>query len=421
MLDPAITDFFSERKQSWLKKKLKTNMSDDEIRQIEIECESEFSPDNWLPNAAKRAKQMSISTHPCTFSHPSARKNKNGYVTSIIADKSRRADGYLRTGNVSANTDALGNAAALDVYKFLSIATSDNRTVLEHIQEETELAKALLNIRTERYDNLKDGFLAMASSDQTVITSSKIKQVYFPVENDYHQLSILTNSGIVFELRRRIDALRFSDAVKEGRDLRRNNKPSDSGYSEIFDITTIGYGGTKPQNISVLNNQYGGKAHLLLSIPPFLEKRDIKFPTQNFFKQSVRYYDCRDVFERLHRVLTIARDGSIPLEKIRRARDRCLSDILDVIMQKVIALRGVSEEQFFSANNQLEKYQQIWLCEQFKTARVSENDWLDKLSDQLASWIHETYTALIKQPVLLGQAERAYFKEFVNEHKEVLR
>lgn len=421
MLDPAITTFFSERKEGWLKKKLKPNMTDIEIRKVELECEEVFSLENWLPNAARRAGQMSISTHPCTFSHPSARKNKNGYVTSIIADNPERTDGFLRTGNTKVSTDALGNAAALDVYKFLTIVTADNRTVLEHIQNDTELAQELLNIRLESYLNLKESFMAMVESDQSLVTSSKIKQVYFPVDGDYHQLSVLSNSGMIFELRTRIDALRFSDSVKQGRELRRNNVHSEAGYSEIYDITTIGYGGTKPQNISVLNSQYGGKAHLLLSVPPFIEKHDTKFPSKNFFKQSLRYYDCKEAMERLDNVFRIERDGQIPLDKIRKGRDRCLSDILDVILQKMMVLRSVSVQQFRPESSALPEWQKVWLCEQFKEQRLTDEVWLDWLCEHIYRWIHDAYKKLIKNPVMLGEAEQSYFKDFVNNNREVLR
>ena len=121
MLDPAIGAFFTERKEGWLKKSLKPSMQNDEVLALEFECEQLFSPEQWLPNAAKRAGQINISSHPCTFSHPSARKNKNGYVTSVIASASQAPDGYLRTGNAQVQGDALGNAAALDVYKFLTL------------------------------------------------------------------------------------------------------------------------------------------------------------------------------------------------------------------------------------------------------------------------------------------------------------
>ncbi|MCC5791694.1 MAG: type I-F CRISPR-associated protein Csy1 [Legionellaceae bacterium] len=421
MLDPAIAAFFSERKEGWLKKKLKSDMTDLQVEKITQECEEIFALENWLPNAAKRAGWMSISTHPCTFSHPSSRKNKNGYVTSIIANASRREDGYFRSGNTEVALDALGNAAALDVYKFLSLVTENGKTVVEHIQQNTERAQSLLTIKAESYDNLRTCFMAMISSNETEITSSKIKQVYFPIGDDYHQLSVISNSGMIFEFRNRIDALRFSEAVQTGRELKRSNNYSQSGYSEIYDITTIGYGGTKPQNVSVLNNQYGGKAHLLLSVPPMLEKREITFPTRDFFKQSLRYYDCREILERLDKIFKIERNEKISLEKIRKGRDRCLGDILDIIVQKMVALREASTKHFWEKSSRLPVWQKIWLCEQHKKERVEQDDWLETLCMEISRWINNAYKNSIKHPIMLGEAERLYINDYINEHREVLR
>ncbi|MFV0487873.1 MAG: type I-F CRISPR-associated protein Csy1 [Vibrio fluvialis] len=121
MIDPAIDAFFEERKNVWLKKNINASLSELEIREQEQVCQSHFLLANWLPNAARRAGQMSMTSHPCTFSHPSARKSSYGYVSSIIATASPRADGFLRSGNVVVELDALGNAAALDVYKISSL------------------------------------------------------------------------------------------------------------------------------------------------------------------------------------------------------------------------------------------------------------------------------------------------------------
>ena len=302
MIDSAIQKFFEDRKEAWLKKNIKASMDESEELEIRQECEQVFSLENWLPNAAKRAGQISMSTHPCTFSHPSARKNKNDYVTSVLCDAAVSVDGFLKTGSVTVETDALGNAAALDVYKFLTIELSDKKQLIEHIKQETDLAKNLLDIYSESYSVLKDGFLEMSKASQDAVTSSKIKQVYFPVLENYHQLSLLTNSGMIYELRKRIDNSRFSEQVKEKRELRKKGEYSDQGYMELYNLTTIGFGGTKPQNISVLNNKNGGKTHLLDSSPPKLQFRSIRFPKTNFFKESFYLNDCQDVFQALHKI-----------------------------------------------------------------------------------------------------------------------
>jgi CRISPR-associated protein Csy1 len=174
MQDPAIESFFSDRKEAWLKKKVKASMEESEVNTLQLECQQFFSLNEWLPNAAKRAGQISMATHPCTFSHPSARKNKNGYVSSVIANVQRTEDGFLKTGNVVVDMDALGNAAALDVYKFLTLIMQDDRSLLTHIQQNSALAENLLSIKSQSYEDLKTGFLAMVESSVENITSSKI-------------------------------------------------------------------------------------------------------------------------------------------------------------------------------------------------------------------------------------------------------
>ncbi len=421
MPDPAIQAFFRERKESWLKKNIKTSMSDEEIRAMEADCDRHFSREQWLPNAAKRAGQISISSHPCTFSHPSARKNKNGYVTSIIADADRRADGYLRTGNTEVDSDALGNAAALDVYKFLSLRMQNGESLLEHIQKDTTTAKALLSIQSEIYQTLKDGFLAMAASSQERVTSSKIKQVYFPVKEDYHQLSILSNSGLIYELRRRIDRLRFSEEIKAARALKRNNEYSGQAFAEIYNITTIGYGGTKPQNISVLNNQNGGKARLLLSAPPHLAKRDIRFPTHDFFVESIRYYDVRESLNNLHRIFKTDNNSDIPLRNLESGRDQHILAIFDAVIERMAVLRHVAKEQFRGETSHLKHYQKVWLCPGFETERTETNEWLDQLCKEITHWLLGAYKKTVKKAVVLGAAEVAHIQQLIDNHREVLR
>lgn len=426
MLDPSIKEFFDQRKEAWLKKNISADMASDQVAELESACANAFSLAEWLPNAAKRAGQISISTHPCTFSHPSARKNKNGYVSSVIANAASEKDGYLRSGNVKVAPDALGNAAALDVYKFLNLTLKDGVTLLEHIQVDSPHAKLLLDIPTATYQELKEGFLAMANSaDGELITSSKIKQVYFPVEDNYHQLSILTNSGLVFELRQRLDNMRFGDEVKAKRELKKSNQYSAHGYSEIYDITTIGYGGTKPQNISVLNNQNGGKAHLLSSVPPELKLREIRFPVRDFFDESLNYWSFKDLFNDLHDVMKIELGGNISRQKLLTAIQNRIKSLVLKIMDAVYLLREASTEQYRESSG-LSAAQAIWLCANKVEERENSDLWLDEIIHDNTRWLNNGYgKALGDKQILLGNAEFAEIKEMIEqwvaENKEFLR
>lgn len=418
MLDQAIVGFFDERKEAWLKKKIKGSMQDFEVKELELECKEIFSLTQWLPNAARRAGQISMATHPCTFSHPSARKNKNGYVSSVIAKAERLADGFLRTGNVVVETDALGNAAALDVYKFLTLKMSDGQQLLAHIQQETALAENLLNIETSSYQVLKQGFLAMADGAKENITSSKIKQVYSPVNDDYHQLSVLSNSGMIYQLKKRIDRMRFSEEAKEMRELKRKNEYAKNGFAELYGLTTIGYGGTKPQNISVLNNQNGGKAHLLLSLPPSLSKRDVCFPKNNFFTESLRYYECREQFHALYEILKTDYNNI----KIREGRDYRLQEIIDKIIDRMWAVRSVASEQYLDPSSQLKAHQKIWLSANTEQEREETDQWLDKLCKETSQWISQSYSKVMgKQAIKVGDNLRIKINEMVEQNKEALR
>ncbi|MDZ7923702.1 MAG: type I-F CRISPR-associated protein Csy1 [Marinagarivorans sp.] len=426
MDEPMIKEFFDQRKEAWLKKNLKAGASLEEIAISEQACESTFALAEWLPNAASRAGQISIATHPCTFSHSSARKNKNGTVTSTIAECPRHDDGYLRTGNVAVEPDALGNAAALDVYKFLNVRLQDGLTLLQHISIDTDQARQLLNISTATYAELKAGFMAMvepASGD--VVTSSKIKQVYFPVSDDYHQLSVLTNSGLVFELRQRLDAMRFGDVVKAQRELKKTNQYSDAGYSEIYDITTIGYGGTKPQNISVLNNQNGGKAHLLSSVPPVLNVRKVRFPLSNFFDESLNLWSFKELFEDLHDVMKIELGGNISRQKLLTARDNRIKALVLKIMDIVYLLREASIEQYRESSS-LPAAQTVWLCADKIDERENSDLWLDEIIHSCTRWLNNNYSkALGDKQILLGNEEFAEIKNLIAQwvvgNKEFLR
>lgn len=229
MPDPEITAFFTKY-------------------QVSKKC-PEFSRLQWLSDAAGREKQLSLTTHPFAFTHPCARRNRYGKVSAVLAVVKKKNDGFLRSGNVVVPPDAEGNAAALEIYTFLMLKMQDGKTLLTHLCEESEQAKKILG--SQYYRELRAGFLQIFPGEEIPATNSKIKQVFFPVPDkecntDYHLLSVLTPSGLLFELYRRISI----SGIFPGR------------------LVVIHIGGSKPQNISALNMQNKGKACLLLSVAP---------------------------------------------------------------------------------------------------------------------------------------------------------
>lgn len=411
MLDPAIENFLSERKAARIKKNLKPGISDQEKQSVELEATEFFRLDNWLPDAAKRAGWLSMLSHPGKFTHPSAK------TSAIIAEAQPKPDGFLRTGNADTDLDVLGNAAALDVHKFLSLTLTDGQTVLAHLEQTSAAIQTQFELSTLPFSELQQGLLAIKQSSDTAKTSEKIKQVYFPVGDGYHLLSILTPSGLMFKLKEAINVLRFSDEAKQAREDRRHQVHNEQGFAELYNLSVIGFGGTKPQNISVLNNQNGGTAYLLPSLPPQLETRAIQLPKTGFFSDSLYYKHYQDSFKALHRLLMVNHNTI----DIRDGRDYWISSIAEQIIEKVWQFRQLPPG--WSDATNLPLAQKIWLDAAYNEQRENQDAWLDEIIRAIADWFRIAYEKTVgkDKAVFLGDVELAHIRTVLGAMQEDLR
>ncbi|HAS3560541.1 TPA: type I-F CRISPR-associated protein Csy1 [Vibrio cholerae] len=424
VLDPAIAAFFAERKEAWLKKNISAAMSDTEVLEKQQECEQNFLLDNWLPDAARRICSRALTTHPSKFSHPSTGVGKTNikdgtFVSPVLFEGNQRNDGFVRSGNVRFDlTDSVGDAGALAAEDFLRVTLSDGMSVLQHIESETKVARELLTVKGLDYEQLRSSFLAIKSTSEGTSTNSKIKQVYFPVaDQQYHLLSLLTHSGHLFELRQRLDELgRESNRVREYKKL---NQYHPTGYQEIFGLTKIGFGGTKPANISVLNNKFAGKAHLLASIPPELTPHDIRLPRTDFFKESFTAWQAKEVLEALHRLFLTDYNNIT----IRDGRDYRIQQYVDLVIEKMWQVRLFLEAYSGELSNALPLEQKIWLYPEFAEQRKQEDEWLDKIIRHIARGLinHYSRRKVITNPVTLADQELLAIEKVVVSNKENLR
>ena len=413
----VVEQFLLERKQDKIKEKIKPNLEESEKQKILSDLEEKFSLNNWLPDAAKRASQLSMVSHPGKFSHPSAK------TSSIIAKRERANDGYLRSGNVEYDLDVFGNAAALDVYKFLNLKIDDGDSILSHLERDSQSVKSIFTISAASYEDLKAGLLSIKQTDNSAQTDRLVKQVYFSVKNSYHLLSILTPSGLASEVKSRIDKIRFSEVAKQARDCRKENKFHEAGFDDLFDLTVIGYGGTKPQNISILNSQNGGKSYLMSSLPPKLEKRDVRLPSNNFFKNSLWVKPFKGDFQFLDKLIHDRKNNY----EIRNEITKTINHIADQVLQIVFKIRSLDEGWSGKENySSLPLAQRIWLDDSYLRQRENESDWLDEIARDFARWIISTYEYLFKEAhEKLGDDEFSHIcklvKEVINEDKESFR
>ncbi len=390
-----IIMFLQERKITKLKKP--GNKTPDEI-------ESDFRIDKWVANASQRSVQLSLVSHPGKFSHPDAK------ITAILSDAQSRPDGYLRSGNLAVQNDVLGNAAALDVYAFLCILLNDQRTVLQHLEENSEMLRGLLGASPEQYEQWRTGLLQIKKPDDSQKTDAFVKQVYFPVADGYHLLSVLTASGIVSENRDRIREMKFSDATKTAREARKKNEPSEIGFNDLLGLLTVKYGGTQPQNISKLNSNNAGQAWLLPSLPPTLSQSHLKLPKRDFF-ESLRWDDeLRAIFLGIHRIFTTDYNNL----KIREARKRWYRSLFDWVLFRASLFQEHPPGWSQKAPVQIPIEQRLWLDQEYFEDRRLSDDWKDSIGQAFAQWSAVTYRKLRKtfsDDVNLGQIEETMFRE----------
>lgn len=433
MIDPAIIRFFEEQKNSWLDEHAK-KLEGNALEQKKIECDSIFDIATWLASNSPKAASRATTTHPSKFSHPDTgvgKKNlKEGtFVSPIIFEGKSFPDGFVRAGNVSGCAfDSVGDAGALKIESFLNVELDcDGKKLIHHLRDGTQSADDFIAYAKLDGEWLKGQLLAglNKTSEEFLHTNSRIKQIYFPMHDSYHLLSILTNSGIVFRLKNKLDKMRFSDEVKSLREAKKNEQFSEHNYSEIYDITTIGYGGTKPQNISVMNNQNGGKALLLSSVPPHLSDIKARFPKSNFFLECLDYRQFKDYFSRLHKVMKTELGGVISRQNLLTARDKCIKELTLRIMDAVYVVREISGEQYSEASS-LPKSQAIWLCANKASEREDSDAWLEEIIHQCTRWLNNAYgKSLGDNKMMLGNEEFSeiyqLIEQWTKENKEFLR
>ena len=415
MLDKAITEFLDDKKQDYLKKKVKGTTSDEEKQIFAQEAEEKYALESWLIDASSRAKQLSLTSHPAKFVHPNAK------VSSIMVDVKGANDGLLRSGNVEVELDVFGNAAALDVEKFLRVELQDNKTVLQHLDAETDTIKDQFKTRNTNFDEVRDGFMQIKKSDLEQ-SSEKLKQIYFPVDNDYHLLSILNASGIIYKLKERINALRFSEENKILREELKKAKPKEGSgkLTEIYNLTSVGYGGTKPQNISTLNNQNGGISFLLSSMPPILKKRKTQPPKQDFFESCLWLELFKRDFEQFHKVLSWRKNN----KNVRDMRDDIVLNSITKLKRLIESIReigsGWSDSETY---DDLSHWQKIWLDDKYcdlRTDKKHNDDYLSKAQSHFANWFIYNYKQT-KNSKLLGDDDVEQIKKILLEEQELLQ
>lgn len=365
-------------------------------------------PRDWFKGIVDNAFRCHAATHVGKFTDP-------GVDSSIsIYHKGSQVlpvHGYLCTDSVLCGIDDMvveGGAAFLPIPKFLTLQLEDGGTVLDHLADGSDYLDDL-----EKYtDDVEDTKRKLAEVISRAIpekTADNIRQVYFPVTDGYHLISPLTSSALLFELKVRLEQV-WQSAL-DAKDSKNEHYGEDHGI--VSDLTAMGFGGTKPQNVSLLNlNQH--QALLLNSCPPVITAREITIPHSSFFSNTLRFWEFREEFARLHKIFKLDLNNV----EIRNQRKERTADIIDKVLARVYALRSMDPGWTDRENCRLPQSQKIWLDEKRLDERNSDDAWLKEVSAEFARWFFNAYEKLLKDDrITMGQGEIQIIK---NEIAEVL-
>ncbi len=426
----VISDFLANKKEEFLQKRIaselkgKKNQDNNTIAKarakFQAEAEEKYDIKEWLKKVIDKATP-NITTHPPKFTNPKITND----TSSVIFYGEYKNDGYVKTGNaalkskIDVSANSATNAIIFEFYHLLSQNTNHNNKMLIDLfqSDEPELKVFIKNLALD-YEVLKAKSAEIFfGKNSTQTTHQSIRQIYFPVDESYHLLSITTASMLLFEIKGRIDIFDKWIDGKHIRTLKKDNRFHPEGFDELPNLTEIGFSHADPikrGNVSYLNSENKGIAYLLPSTPPTLQKRDIRLPTYDFFKNSLWHGQFKDNFDALHKLMIL----DINNINIREAINSRIKFVIDQILEKAFVIRasniGWSETEHYK---QLPLAQRIWLDDIHLEQRTNQELWLEAVSRSFAGWIVHSYEASQKNngSVTLSSTESSHIRQFVEE------
>ena len=324
-LRELINYFINER----LETKLKTQ-SDPDKREA-LAQQHQFS--TWIEQAAKRVNQLQVVTHSLKPIHPDA-KGTNLYIPPEQLADHPFVGSHLLEMNFS--PDVVGNAAQLDVYKFLRIELNGESLLERALRQDPELIAALSEDRELALEWVS-AFAGITEPAGTYASHTRAKQFYWLTGDDpsddsqFHLLAPLFATSLAHDVFRTINEDRFGESAKAARQARRNGAYSDTEVRFYPDLAIQKFGGSKPQNISQLNSERGGVNYLLRSLPPTWHSPDVRLPLRvaSAFKIFGKRTTTRELVRDLRAFL---KSDPKPTAATREHRDEFIHALIDELI-----------------------------------------------------------------------------------------
>lgn len=312
----AIADFIDTRRTAKLKG-----------REDDTAAAAKYEYETWLASAARRVGQIQAVTHVLKASHPDARGSSLYIPPTDLPTRDEIGSHSLGSDFTD---DVVGNAAALDVFKFLKVEV-DGRALLDWVKQDDPDLKQALHADANTADERMQAFGNLVRSGAPS-SHALAKQVYWLVDGrpddnrNFHLLQPLFSSALAHRVHADIQAARFGEGNKALRQAKKSDKPHDGIYRDYRQLAVRKMGGTKPQNISQLTSERRGTNYLLASLPPTWSRMraitllELESSTRQFFS----FEGVRDLLRRLVQLLQSDPKRTMETRQKREAIEQAL-------------------------------------------------------------------------------------------------
>lgn len=409
----VVESFIQERLQLKLDK---LGDEDDGKRQ---QLQQDHQREVWLADAARRVTQIQLASHTLKPINPDAR-GTNVYLNAPFCTDANLV-GTHGLGAERAD-DVVGNAAALDVFKFLKLQAKDKTLLTRFLEKDAALLQALSN-DTQQAHAWADAFASIVDSKTAAASHTLAKQLYFPLSTGgYHLLAPLFPTALVHRLHVTLQEDRFSDATKAAREARKAEKDHPQGYREYPNMVVQNFGGSKPQNISQLNSERGGANHLLPSVPPIWRSESVKPPLRqaSIFNKGGPVRGSKDVrfwTQKLRKYLLKELDRNNV--HLRDKRAAMVAEIIYAVLDLSAQIQCLPSGWSQTGGCKLSAFEKRWLDTDGVAAaqEVSEpddiphinpaSDWRNEVAERFGHWLN---SAIAADKTLMGDEEYLRWK-----------
>jgi len=394
----VITEFLQQRLNAKLEK-----LAEDDPKRSELL--TKFIPAHWLEDAAQRVSQIQAVTHSLKPIHPDA-KGSSLFCEPITLAARTELGSHVLSTNFEA--DVVGNAAALDVYKFLKLEHLGRSVLSLASQADADLGAALSDDPAVAAAWMA-AFASLAAVRGKPSSHTQAKQLYWPVGSDphdddqYHLLAPLYPTSLVHKVYQTLQHDRFADDVKVARAARKASTWHDLPVREYPQLAIQKLGGTKPQNISQLNSERRGDNCLLASLPPVWESVAVQplWGVDSLFKALRRRKGVGSLLKRLKQFLS---SDPARNRETRAYRDELVEDLLDELLAFAAGHQTLAPGWTADHRCELPRAHMAWLDPQGDEALPS--GLLDLLAGDFARWLNDQ----CRPTLMLGDDEYHHWR-----------